>query len=490
MDIDVIAENLTELLTNTVNMTSVFYDVFLNPNPMDVELQQYNNDNELVTVVIPNRAKDRRIALDGEGSPEGVKEAPIGTAYVDLLTDHVYFKTSGDDSYGWTLVLDQRAAEDLISSYLILNGYLKYSDVTNTISDTSTNSQIPSAKASYDFVKDTTDDLIVQEITEESSTDKVPSAKAVYDFVGTIDTDTLKNKITNCILKAPNGVLTYYTSTLVAHSGLQVLIPNGRNEDGTLNNLLYNLTDDVTYTYTGSVEIPNDIVFIKSDDTIIRLQDSYVFVVDTYSDLSNHTGSSQYRIAYVKDYNKWYYTEDTGFTWVEYLIAVIGQASVNSNNSIETIISRNTTKLLIEGDLDKINTDLDKINTDLDKINTDLESKADVDLSNCTKPYIVESYKNGYSWYNLYSNGYCEQGGVELGTTSGSLTITLLKPYVDTQYSIIGSDYFGEGVDSITGVDIIGFDSVTTTSFRILASTDADTAAIVNCSWVARGYIE
>ena len=62
-ELDVITQNLVELLTNSTNMTSVFYDVFLNPTPMDVTLQQYDSNNELITVTIPNRAKDRKIAL-------------------------------------------------------------------------------------------------------------------------------------------------------------------------------------------------------------------------------------------------------------------------------------------------------------------------------------------------------------------------------------------------------------------------------------------
>ena len=37
-----------------------------------------------------------------------------------------------------------------------------------------------------------------------------------------------------------------------------------------------------------------------------------------------------------------------------------------------------------------------------------LATKAGVDLSNCTKPYIVESYYNGLDWYILYSDGTIE----------------------------------------------------------------------------------
>jgi hypothetical protein len=120
MNMNVIIENLTELLTNTVNMTSVFYDIFLNPEPMDVELQQYNNENRLVTVTIPNRAKDSQIAYNGEGSPEGKLGAPLGAVYVDTTSSRVYVKAEGTYSpeigwpkTGWVIVpSDLKVATD------------------------------------------------------------------------------------------------------------------------------------------------------------------------------------------------------------------------------------------------------------------------------------------------------------------------------------------------------------------------------------------
>jgi hypothetical protein len=60
--------------------------------------------------------------------------------------------------------------------------------------------------------------------------------------------------------------------------------------------------------------------------------------------------------------------------------------------------------------------------------------KADVDLSNCTKPHIVETYVNGTSWYRVYSDGWCEQGGVVDLNVSG--TINLLKNYIDINYTV------------------------------------------------------
>ena len=128
MDTDVVVENLVELLTNTVNMTSVFYDLFLNPTPMDVELEQYDDNNDLITVTIPNRAKDRKIALEGEGSPEGVVVAVSGTAYVDTVTTDVYFKVSDDNgSSGWVLIFNQRRADELEARLKGKIAVLKYS---------------------------------------------------------------------------------------------------------------------------------------------------------------------------------------------------------------------------------------------------------------------------------------------------------------------------------------------------------------------------
>ena len=58
--------------------------------------------------------------------------------------------------------------------------------------------------------------------------------------------------------------------------------------------------------------------------------------------------------------------------------------------------------------------------------------------------YIVETYQNGESWYRVYSDGWCEQGGyVDIGGQV-TTTITLLKPYKDTNYNItrcLNSDY-------------------------------------------------
>ena len=148
IDISVITENITELLQNTVNMTSVFYDIFLNPTPMDVELKQYNSDGQLVTITLPNRAKDRQIALTGTGSPEGVVSANVGATYVDVTpnSEKVYYKGSGSGNTGWIVVLtsngvdermqaylDNYASKDYVTRYLIDNNYITATSLATSL---------------------------------------------------------------------------------------------------------------------------------------------------------------------------------------------------------------------------------------------------------------------------------------------------------------------------------------------------------------------
>lgn len=77
------------------------------------------------------------------------------------------------------------------------------------------------------------------------------------------------------------------------------------------------------------------------------------------------------------------------------------------------------------------------IEVDIDEIATDLNGKADVDLSNCTKPHIVETYVNGTSWYRVYSDGWCEQGGYIVGAVNTATTVNLLKSMPNTEYVLV-----------------------------------------------------
>ena len=176
MDTNVILDNLTELLTNTVNMTSVFYDVFLNPEPMDVTLQQYNDQNELVTVTIPNRAKDRADTLSGEGTPEGNVEAAMGTMYIDTQFSQIYIKVSGTDQYGWLAILNQTSVIPVLRAYLINTGYVTESDMSTFINAQGfVTSEDYASSSSYGLVKIDEDSIVNNGSQQLSVAGIVPS---------------------------------------------------------------------------------------------------------------------------------------------------------------------------------------------------------------------------------------------------------------------------------------------------------------------------
>lgn len=89
--------NLNELERN-------YYNMFVNPVPMDIELQRYNDLGVLETITLPNRAKDRQDSLTGKGTPEGVVIAGPGTHYLDLENGTLYYKTSDFSAYGWIVI--------------------------------------------------------------------------------------------------------------------------------------------------------------------------------------------------------------------------------------------------------------------------------------------------------------------------------------------------------------------------------------------------
>ena len=117
IDLDIISENLAELLTSVVNTTTKFYDIFVNPVAKDVSISVFNDQNRLVTEVIPNLAKSRQPLL-GYTSPEGTVAGSMGQIYLDQLTGKTYIKTSGGStSSGWNEIAVASSVESMLNNY-------------------------------------------------------------------------------------------------------------------------------------------------------------------------------------------------------------------------------------------------------------------------------------------------------------------------------------------------------------------------------------
>ena len=104
---------LTTLLVNAEAIVSTYFDMFFNPNPVDVTLEQYDSDGQIQTYTVPNMAKYKLLFTRGYINPEGNVESKAGGVYLDIVTMTPYVKTSEDDSttggtLGWTQILTPR----------------------------------------------------------------------------------------------------------------------------------------------------------------------------------------------------------------------------------------------------------------------------------------------------------------------------------------------------------------------------------------------
>lgn len=117
-----------------------------------------------------------------------------------------------------------------------------------------------------------------------------------------------------------------------------------------------------------------------------------------------------------------------------------------------------------------------------------MENKADKDLSNCPAnyDYVVESkYPTAAdpSWYRKYKSGWLEQGG--LAKNDADATVTLLKPFADTNYSVQCTN---RRLSTSDGWGWIFVSNMTTTSFMARACYAGGDATNIRAMWEAKGF--
>ena len=95
------------------------------------------------------------------------------------------------------------------------------------------------------------------------------------------------------------------------------------------------------------------------------------------------------------------------------------------------------------------------------------------------KAYITETYSNGTSWYRVYSDGWCEQGG-QIANGSNNVTAALLKPYKNTNYLALGCAISNN--NGRVGTAGVGIKTTTTCSF-------INNSYEFPVGWITEGYI-
>ena len=92
---------VSQLYFNLNKIEALYYNMFVNPAPMMLDLERYDENGILGTISVPNRAMDMQKAYTGKGNPNGQQVAPVGSIYVDTNSRASYYKSIGSDSEGW-----------------------------------------------------------------------------------------------------------------------------------------------------------------------------------------------------------------------------------------------------------------------------------------------------------------------------------------------------------------------------------------------------
>ena len=182
----------------------------------------------------------------------------------------------------------------------------------------------------------------------------------------------------------------YIGSTIWVDKGVKGLIPNGRNEDGSLKNIEFTINKFVSNTLTYGAQdyylslneygIP---LFIGK--SVTKYDSDKNVIIDTYA--------------------------NTDRLW-----CFAGECTADVNNKITSF----SIKLPFRA-------------VDYNDFNEQLAGKADISTPSIQAPYIKNTYVNGTSGYRIWSDGYCEQWGY---SSNASTTVNLLKHFINTNYTV------------------------------------------------------
>ena len=118
-------------------------------------------------------------------------------------------------------------------------------------------------------------------------------------------------------------------------------------------------------------------------------------------------------------------------------------------------------------------------NKDLSNLSSTGEARFDAKVSKatCAEVYpVIQTYQNGTSWYRIYSDGWCEQGGLVSGTS-----VTFLKTFNSLPNVSVG-------ITTLTGTSSFNYNTAQGYFGNSLTASGFQ-CANYGQYWVARGYL-
>ena len=232
-------------------------------------------------------------------------------------------------------------------------------------------------------------------------------------------------------------------SVFWADEGIKYLVPNGRNDDGTLNNQI-KTTDSIQIHNITTAENLNTATVAKAlfFENFISWWSDFTI----YKNWNKPSVDSYYR--YFNAYeNIWKISEGTNY-YNDVNCCTFGDLYLNESCQILWFKPYSPLSL----------------------------SRGANDLK------IVDSYSNGTSWYRVWSDGWIEQGGRYSSVGgNGQVYITFVKNFNTTNY-YINAMQLSTGTDSGTGTWSVH--TISVSGFYVRNFTDATS----DIGWYACGY--
>ena len=246
----------------------------------------------------------------------------------------------------------------------------------------------------------------------------------------------------------------YIGSTVFALPGIKYLTPAGRNADGTLKNIEY--TTDKVFVDKNYYSNECRCYMLENNESIGSVAVTRTFYVESV--LPSTLQDIYYHAAYKYDENLWYETHgSTTANWTVKADCPVCTAVFSSANKVSSLTPYNTFQALSRHDI----------------------------------RHITETYVNGTSWYRVWSDGWCEQGGrydIGYNTDSIDVTITLMKYTLNSDYTVTIS---GARLDNNVDAPIcLGISNMTTNSFKVRVARPSGWGSQIRCIyWHLSGFV-
>ena len=230
----------------------------------------------------------------------------------------------------------------------------------------------------------------------------------------------------------------YIGSTVFGLPGVKVLMPNGRNADGTLKNL------EIT---------TNSVVLISATQTYID-NAHYNCVLNEAAAQIHTVESSYYNYTYERPElgaNKRWYSEKDNM-WYTCFAATPTVWTEDTQCIVLTYTYHESAPI------------------------SDFEIKAPISIVNQSmSDYVVSSFVNATTgqWYRQWKSGWLEQGGIQ--KQGAGFTFTLIKPFLNTKYFVSAQMVSNSPNTNNVLVSFLNLRAQTTTYFQLEFTTYSDT---------------